>query len=323
MTFPEPTAKTAQKRPFWQYLVAPMLVISVGLHGALLLLPTGASDDEWVPAPDPEEDGIAITRSNAVSPLASNPASSPTSSPTSPAVNSSAKTNPPQRNPASNNSSTARSGGAAGSRGNRSSTSSRASGTRASGTRTSGTGASGTGASEFRQPSSAESSSNAAATRSNPSASSRYPTSDPLAPVLDYFAVFETYRGTVPVDTEEIEALKDLWLTGLKEAGVPLAEIEPDDIQPLTNLDQIPYPAAICLPQPPAIAQLLVLVAADGTPNPDIFPLRDTGYTSFDDQAETIIRNHDFPKQDAPVAYLVDVAVAYDGDNCQWPRRRQ
>ncbi len=39
-----------------------MLLVSLGLHGLLLLLPTGDADDALVPPPDPEQDSVAITR---------------------------------------------------------------------------------------------------------------------------------------------------------------------------------------------------------------------------------------------------------------------
>lgn len=51
-----------QSRPLWQRLLAPMLLASLGLHGLLLLLPTGTGEDALVPPPDPEQDSIAITR---------------------------------------------------------------------------------------------------------------------------------------------------------------------------------------------------------------------------------------------------------------------
>jgi hypothetical protein len=291
----KPPEPPLQKRPIWHYLIAPMLVVSVGLHGALLMLPTGASDDELVPAPDPEEDGIAITRITS----SSTPAGSRTSS-----RNSSAKTNSPSpRNAASSsNNASAENSSARGSRGSASGSR----GTRSDPTRSS-------------TPSRHPGGSNPATTTNAAPNERQAAAPDPLVPFLDYFAVFETYRGTVPVEAEEVEALKDLWLSGLKENEVSLADIQPDDIQPLTNLAKISYPAAICLPQAPELAQFLVLVAPDGTVNPDIFPLKDTGYTSFNDQAEAVIRNHDFPNQDVPMAYLVDVAVDYDRETCQWP----
>jgi hypothetical protein len=59
MAFPEPPQ---QNRPLWQYLLAPMLLLSLVLHGVVLFVPTGVSEDALVPPPDPEEDGIAISR---------------------------------------------------------------------------------------------------------------------------------------------------------------------------------------------------------------------------------------------------------------------
>lgn len=55
--FPTPE----KSRPLWQVLLAPMLLVSLGLHGLLLLLPAG-SEDVVIPPPDPEQDSVAITR---------------------------------------------------------------------------------------------------------------------------------------------------------------------------------------------------------------------------------------------------------------------
>ena len=291
-----------------------MLVISVGLHGALLLLPTGASDDELVPAPDPEEDGIAITRIDPPS----NPAAGPqaTGTPTAENRNSSAKTNPSSPNSSPSSSRANASSGSA--RSSSGSASASANGSR--GNRPAGPSRSSATPRNSRESDPTSRASGSTNSRSSNSGRTTQTTAlDPTTHFLDYFAVFETYRGPVPVAAEEVEELKDLWLSGLKEAGVSLANLGSDDIQPLANLEKIPYPSAICLPQAPATAQLLVFVAADGTPHPDVLPLKDTGYTSFDDQAETVIRNHDFPKQDAPGAYLVDVVVDYDSGTCTWP----
>lgn len=61
-------------RPLWQTLLAPMLLASLGLHGLVLMLPTGAAGDAVIPPPDPEQDNVAITR---IPPAAANPAASP------------------------------------------------------------------------------------------------------------------------------------------------------------------------------------------------------------------------------------------------------
>ncbi len=54
--------KPQNPRSLWRTLLAPMLLASLGLHGLLLLMPTGASDDPPIPPPDPEQDSVAITR---------------------------------------------------------------------------------------------------------------------------------------------------------------------------------------------------------------------------------------------------------------------
>lgn len=42
--------------------MAPMLLVSLGLHGLFLLIPVASSDEAAVPAPDPDKDSIRITR---------------------------------------------------------------------------------------------------------------------------------------------------------------------------------------------------------------------------------------------------------------------
>ncbi|HEY9762910.1 MAG TPA: hypothetical protein V6D07_10315 [Trichocoleus sp.] len=46
----------------WRRLLAPMLLLSLGVHGALLMIPVGSSDEAAIPPPDPEQDNIAIIR---------------------------------------------------------------------------------------------------------------------------------------------------------------------------------------------------------------------------------------------------------------------
>ena len=56
--FPTPE----KSRPLWQVLLAPMLLASLGLHGLVLMLPAGSSNEAMIPPPDPEQDSVAITR---------------------------------------------------------------------------------------------------------------------------------------------------------------------------------------------------------------------------------------------------------------------
>ncbi len=51
-----------KSRPLWQVLLAPMLLASLGLHGLVLMLPAGSSDEAMIPLPNPEQDSVAITR---------------------------------------------------------------------------------------------------------------------------------------------------------------------------------------------------------------------------------------------------------------------
>lgn len=49
-------------RPLWQTLLAPMLLVSLGLHGLVLMLPAGSGGEAVIPPPDAEQDSVAITR---------------------------------------------------------------------------------------------------------------------------------------------------------------------------------------------------------------------------------------------------------------------
>ena len=68
LSFPFPKLS----KSVWPRLVAPMLLASLGLHGLLLFLPLGRSEEGAIASADLEEDSIAITR---VAP--SSPAPSP------------------------------------------------------------------------------------------------------------------------------------------------------------------------------------------------------------------------------------------------------
>ncbi len=77
------TQSTARpkKTQYWRWLLPPMLLASLGLHGLFLFVPMGASDEDLVPPPDPEEDGIAVTKIDAPQPrrpVASTPANAGT-----------------------------------------------------------------------------------------------------------------------------------------------------------------------------------------------------------------------------------------------------
>lgn len=296
MAFPEPPQN---QRPLWQYLIAPMLFLSLVLHGVILFIPTGASEDALVPPPDPEEDGIAISRieppratstgsprsgsansandngaaataRNSVQGGAGQAADRRTSSPRSPARNGAAanrnSARQTERNPASNNDDVADLGNADG---------------------------------------------------PNPRADNVTPP-DPRTAFLSFIDIFEGYRGILPVDRNQLQVDADSWLEGVKGDRPALAAANLT-IQPLRNFEPIPYLENICLPQAPATAEILVLVEADGTVSGEAFTLKDTGYTHFDEVAASLVSNHDFPSASGPKAYRVTVAVDYDADDCQWP----
>jgi hypothetical protein len=131
-----------------------------------------------------------------------------------------------------------------------------------------------------------------------------------------YFKVFETYSGVkIPTAAAATER-QDLWLSSFTQKG---GDYENLMVQPLTNLDKLPYEANICLPSAPASARVLVLVEADGQLDEDQQFVQTTGYRSFDRAALQLLASHNFPEADAPQAYLAEVAVDYEPENCEWP----
>jgi hypothetical protein len=293
MAFPEPPQ---QNRPLWQYLLAPMLLLSLVLHGVVLFVPTGVSEDALVPPPDPEEDGIAISR---IEPPASRAA----------ATNPS---NGAQTNPASG-----RRGATATSRGAQS-------GTGRSSGRSNNPGPVEARASQGVQNErrSTGNDTTEIVTLGDAEDPNAYVdvvvSADPMAVFLSFIDILETYGGVLSVDENQLTVDAASWLEAL-EADDPAIAAANLEIQPFRNFAPIPYLENICLPNPPGPAEILVLVEADGTVNPDVFTLKDTGYTHFDQVAETLVFSHDFPSVGEPKAYRVSVAVDYDEGDCQWP----
>lgn len=293
MVFPEPPQN---KRSLWRYLLAPMLLLSLVLHGVVLFVPTGVSEDALVPPPDPEEDGIAISR---IEPPRTGAAATDSSSDA-------------QGNPVSGGRGTAATGRSAPAGSGRSSG------------RTGNPGAVAARASQGvqNQRGSTDNDNTEIVTlgnaeNPNPSGDAVVPP-DPMAAFLSFIDILEGYRGIPAVDEATVSENATTWLELLEE-GNPAIAAANLDIQPFRNFPPIPYLENICLPHPPGIAEVLVLVETDGTVNPDIFTLKDTGYTHFDQVAETLVFSHDFPSAGGPKAYRVSVAVAYDDSDCQWP----
>ncbi len=272
-----------------------MLLASIGLHGLVLFAPVGPSEDDLLPPPDPEEDGIAITKIEA--PQSRQPVAAPANSGT-------VKTAPARSSAAATPATAARSASST-----QSNTSQRQSPTSPS--QSSGR------SPRSGQPTVPDLSTVDSVQNPNPDTPSvEVPVADtPTDPFEEYIEGFGNYNG-VTVTAEEAEQLRSSWLESFSDRGAAFTNLE---IQPLSSLDPVPYAANICLPSAPTTAEVLVLVDAEGELD-DYQPfLQQTGYRNFNDAAKALIAAHDFPEAAGPQAYLAEVAVDYDTDDCEWP----
>lgn len=279
-----------------------MLLMSLGLHGLVLFTPVAPSEEDLVPPPDPEEDGIGITRID-----------------------------PPR----------SRAGTAQGATGTVETAASAPAIAVAAGANQANSGNRRSQAAETRDRRQSRSSNRRQARRRDPNQSRNAnrrqpPTTGPNdiaelpstgairvpetpAPIkapsekelfAEYVKVFQSYRVL------EEPLGEALWLADLAEidranAGLTVTAID--------NLGKIPYESKVCLPEPPAAAQVLVLVGADGTVDPYIQLEQSTGYLEFNSAAEVLVNDFSFPDQNSAQAYRVDIPVDYNANDCQQP----
>ncbi|MEM9116340.1 MAG: hypothetical protein AAGD09_00490 [Cyanobacteria bacterium P01_F01_bin.56] len=312
-SFPSPA-----KRSLRRYFLPFVLLFSLGLHGMILLVPTAPGEDEWVAPPDPEEDGITVTKT--APPTSQRATSNPEPSSaanTSQRVNQSARAATPNGNLTQTSGSVsarAASGGLQSSNGSNRSAVSR--------NETSPTPTANQRNRSLQNASttgSRASSSPVVPPLSNPNPSPAVPSSRAVEgrrQFLSYADLFATYRGVNPLTPEAVAERRSLWLSSFTDQGDPYTDLE---IQPLAEFELIPYGAKICLPSAPDPAELLVLVEADGTVNSDIMTLQSTGYRQFNEAAQAIVEQHKYPSTDLPKAYAVQVRVDYGQERCQWP----
>jgi hypothetical protein len=302
--------KLTPTSPQLRWLIAPMLLVSLGLHGLFLFIPTGPAEEELLPPPDPEEDGVAVIKIDApsVKPTAANTdpgtvktarptntASRPT--PTAPAGRSA----PPQQTPQRVNS--------------RPSDRPSPNPNNADSPALIGDLPSADQATAPNPPPSS------AGGRATSDVGRRPPdrTGDATAaeadPFSDYIEIFKTYTGLQLSETDADETQLN-WMQGLSDRDPALANLT---IRPLKIFEPLPYAANICLPRPPEAAQILVFVDGDG--NPDTYQpfMQRTQYRAFDNAAEDQVRQHSFPEVNEPRAYRVEVEVDYDETTCDWP----
>lgn len=307
-------SKPPGQRPVWQFLLPPMLLVSLGLHGLVLFTPVAPSEEDLVPPPDPaEEDGIALTKIE--------PPQSRTAPPKS--TTGTVKT-------ATNTASVA--GAAAG-----------------AGRAASRGGGSGSGQRDSSRQNNDRRDRGRRTQRDRPPAVSNdvpnLPATDPVnvpevpAPPVtpspaeqnakaleDYLEVVGKYRGQ-SITKAQAETFRDEWLRSFTEAETaddPTDAATPQypdlEITPFNDIDPLPYEVGVCLPHAPATYQSLVLVKADGTLDEYTRLLQSTGYANFDDAANRKVRSYDYPDVDEPRAYLVDIAVDYDAEACRKPQ---
>ncbi|NEQ46407.1 MAG: hypothetical protein F6K00_23835 [Leptolyngbya sp. SIOISBB] len=293
-----------KKKPAWYFLLAPMLLASVGLHALVLFVPTGPAEESLLPPPDPEEDGVAVIKIDA-----------PQSSATAASANAgTVKTAPPANAQASRTGSSANA--------NRAQAAGQSSNSRP--TSSSTTNSSTTGpipnfstSGQVNNPNTETPTVGGRATSgSGRTTGVAVPPVGP-DPFEEYIEVFKTYNA-VKISAEVAADDRNTWLGSLSDRGPEFTSLE---IEPLKIFDPLPYEANICLPGTPEAAQLLVLVDAEGNLDEDQYQpfLQRTGYRSFDNAAAEKIKQHDFPEGDMPRAYLVEIAVDYDAADCDWP----
>jgi len=330
--------KPNDSRPRWQRWLAPMLLASLGLHGLILLVPTGASQDEAIPPPDPEQDSVAITRippaapaSPAESPLNSRPAGNlppttgqrPTADPRgiariqrpsdpnpNSAVASPSPTRPPaasQRNPGQNSPRPQGSGSGGNARDSR---------TPESATTTRPTGSS---------PGTAPSASPAPAAPSAPPANSQPLSGNDLREQLQAYAaqlnlpqgridrlaanLRQRFRFDAVASADEVFPLNQTqWQDAIRQ-DTGVADLSPEALP-----DPVPlvYRQRVCLAQAPGPVKVGIVTNPDGSHHGDPVVLQSSGYGAVDEKALKAIADQPLPTADHPKAYVLTVQPSVD-----------
>ncbi len=313
--FPTPE----KSRPLWQVLLAPMLLASLGLHGLVLMLPAGSSDQAVIPPPDPEQDSVAITR---VPPAGESAAAVPGGGavPAAPlgaipggaagaplnALRSPAGAVPPAQraNPATPASANRASRPAAPSR------------------------------TSPRSPA-AQTPPTPASTTSPPVTTTPPPAATPAAsqPLFegDLGERLQTYVASLNLPQERIDQL----LTAIDQRLV-YSDLNTSDADYSQNLSQwqeavraetglttltpeeaptelsITYYQRACLSEEPGTAQVGVIVSPVGSPRREPVLLRSSGYGIVDAKALRTVANHRFPRGGEVKAYTVTLPAEVD-----------
>lgn len=286
-----------------------MLLASLGLHGLVLFTPVAPSEDDLVPPPDPEEDGIALTKIEApqtrVAPsVASNPpvnsgtATAPSAAPSAAPTASGGIPNLANDN-ASQSPAPLDNAGSAG-------------------------WPAPINPSVPPPPTTGITVSDNASGSTSGSSSGSVTSDEPLK---EYLEIFRTYRGqTITQDTAK--GSREAWVSSIADKGADYANLTPQPYE--GDINEVQYSSGICLPETPLPVQMLVLAEPDGKAytlgerNAKIFnpiqKIQTTGYIEFDQAAETLVKNHEYPDAGKPQAYLVEIKVDYSEAECQEPQ---
>jgi len=293
-------------RSRWPSLLVTMLLLSLGLHGVLLMIPIASSDEAEIPPPDLDQDTIAITRvppatTEPAPPTASTPSpqGSPQSTPAadSPPAPAPRRSSPPARTPQRSNP-------------RRSARSAEAEESEVS--------ASATAAARAPAPTAPfdsplptyESVSVPQALRDR---IERLAQSDTLAlprALLDHLLSLQeayTFKADNVSDAAFYNSL-ETWVEQYQQ------DLDQSELwhQPFDQPLALSVHRRVCLEPDPNTATVGVLVRPDGKLQASPTLLRSSGYSALDQRVLKRVEGHDFPAPGDLNAYTVDVEVNLD-----------
>jgi hypothetical protein len=300
-----------------------MLLVSLGLHGLLLLLPTGDPDATVIPPPDPEQDSVAITRlppaatpeqGAELSPMVPN-STAPRAVATSPAPTSAAP--PPGATTPTPSSPEA--------------TPPRPQPPAAASTQASGPGTPAPAATESTPAASAPSSQNATATpptatppSTPPPASSSGPSqplfdSDVGRRLLSYAAELNLPQGQIDRLADSIRdrftydahaASAAAYTANLNQWKIQLQDSWGITPQAYDTELTVTYYQRACLPESPGPAKVGVVIDPDLEQRRQPVVLQSSGYGDIDRLVANRVRRHRFPATSDLAAYTLEVTTA-------------
>ena len=324
-------------------LLAPMLLASLGLHGLLLMMPTGAAGDTPLAPPDSDEDRVAVADVNPPIPPAAPtsailPASAsvtdgsrPASPPSLPEVGAIVQVQRPASPLIPTGGDTGQSGLGTVSRSTRRI---QGQGEISQGSPTSGVGeANETPANTVsRSPSPPPITSSpgtppaAPASRSEPLmpspwARERETLREHLQAYADHLnlpqsqvdrlakSLRDRFRYNADAQSDETLTRQQNQWQALIRQETGMADLVPE---PLATPLAMVYQQRICLDPVPGTVKVGVLANPDGSHRDDPVVLQSSGYGAVDDQALTLVANQTMPTADLPNAYIFSVEPRVD-----------